>query len=244
MGLELQKKPERNGNLINFVRGFSFNNFSLSRPADGEKKLSLCRHDLRLILVRETVPGDRAVSFFLRHTSEIPHPCLVYFRLAGPYIKNTPLSEYEKRPVLRPFSLWDDNNYTNRIIFQISAFFRPFFGLYRRLASFFLFRVLFFLSTRRPRAGRFIRWIPGRRFLFGLFNPFFKNRAAGCRFCANAKTNPALLLISFIMVSYKVCLYIRQKYPLQKSESPQTIRQKYPFCPKVGKKQYKVGSFL
>lgn len=162
------------------------------------------------------------------HTSEIPL-----------------FPESEKRPVLRPFSLLDDNNYTNRIIFQIPAFFRPL-----SASGVFLSFARAFLSFNKAASGRPLHPVDTGEAvsLPACLTLFFKNRAAGCRFCVCAKTNPALFLISFLMVSYKEGLFIyTSKIPLAKVRKPpvhtseipcpplrplcasDAIRQKYPF---------------
>lgn len=141
LGLELQKKPERNGNLINFVRGFSFNNFGFG-----------CRQRVK------SVPA----LFFCAIRQKYPIRVLSTLGLQG-HTSKIPLCRNMKNGPFYGLFLSGTIITTQS---GLSFKFRHFFGLCRRLASFFLFRVLFFLSTRRPRAGRFIRRIPGRRFLF------------------------------------------------------------------------------
>lgn len=65
-----------------------------SFPAGGRQKyLSLCRHDLRLIFgYVETVPGDRAVSFFAPYGKNTPFVLDTSGRLPAAYVRNTPFA--------------------------------------------------------------------------------------------------------------------------------------------------------
>lgn len=98
-----------------------------------------CRHAFH------TLPA----LFFCAIRQKYPIRVLSTLGLQGHTSKIPLFSDFEKRPFLRPFSLWDDNNYTKRIIFQISAFFRPL-----SASGVFLSFSRAFLSFNKAASGR------------------------------------------------------------------------------------------